>query len=266
MLTCVVNISEGRRLDVLAALADAAADDLLDLHIDGDHHRCVLTLVGEEAVRAVSRVAVERLDLGRHIGAHPRTGVVDVVPFVPFAGAAMGEAEEARDRFARWLGHELGVPAFLYGPGRADLPEIRRRAFVDLSPDSGPPAPHPTAGAAAVGARWPLVAYNLWLAEPDLARARSVATSLRGPALRALGLAVGDAVQVSCNLVDPGAVGPTEVHDAVAAQVAISRTELVGLAPAAVVAAVAPERWAELDLSPERTVEARLAQAGRPTH
>lgn len=264
MLTCVVNISEGRRPEVLAALAAAAGDDLLDLHADRDHHRSVLTLVGEGAVRAVSRVAVERLDLRTHAGAHPRMGVIDVVPFVPLTDPSLGDAEEARDHFARWLGHELGVPAFRYGPGRASLPEIRKRAFVDLAPDAGPPVPHRTAGATAVGARFPLLAYNLWLARPDLARARSVAASLRSPAVRSLGLAVGDAVQVSCNLVDPAAVGPAEVYDAVAAQVAIVRAEVVGLVPAAVLAAVPAGRWTELDLAPERTLEARLDSA-RPS-
>ncbi|MBW3610838.1 MAG: glutamate formiminotransferase [Actinobacteria bacterium] len=258
MLTCVVNVSEGRRPEVLAALGAAAGDDLLDLHADEDHHRSVLTLVGEEAVRAVSRVAVELVDLRTHTGVHPRMGVVDVVPFVALTDASMGDAEAARDRFTRWLGGELGVPAFRYGTGRASLPEIRRRAFVDLAPDAGPASPHPSAGASAVGARLPLVAYNLWLAEPDLARARSLACSLRSPAVRALGLAVGDAVQVSCNLVHPTTVGPAQVYDAVAAQADIARAELVGLAPAAVVTAVAPRRWGQLDVSPERTVEARL--------
>ncbi len=264
MLMCVVNVSEGRRPEVLSALAAAAGAELLDIHADADHHRSVLTLLGDGAVRAVSRVAVEVLDLRTHAGAHPRMGVVDVVPFVPFSRTSMGAAEDARDRFAHWLGAELGVPAFCYGPDRASLPEIRRRAFVDLAPDAGPPLPHPSAGATAVGARPPLVAYNLWLARPDLIAARAVARSLRGPAVRALGLAVGEHVQVSCNLIDAHQVGPAQVYDAVAAEVAIARAELVGLAPLAVVAAVPHERWAELDLSPERTVEARLALAVPP--
>ncbi len=246
---------------ILGALARAAGDDLLDLHADGDHHRSVLTLAGEEAVRAVSRVAVDLLDLRTHAGAHPRMGVVDVVPFVPSGDASLGDAEDARDRFAHWLGEELAVPSFSYGPGRPSLPEIRRRAFVSLAPDAGPSVPHRSAGATAVGARPPLVAYNLWLAQPDLISARAVARSLRGPAVRALGLAVGDHVQVSCNLIDATQVGPAQVYDAVAARVAVARAELVGLAPLWVVAAVPQARWTELDLSPERTVEARVAVA-----
>jgi glutamate formiminotransferase len=260
VLECVVNVSEGRRTEVVAALAAAAGADLLDVHTDGDHHRTVLTVVGEIAPRAVATVAVERIDLRGHIGAHPRMGAVDVVPFVPLAGATMDDAVAARDRFARWLGGTLGVPAFTYGPGRPGLPEIRRQAFARLAPDAGPAYASPRAGATAVGARPVLVAYNLWLAAPDLALARSLARRLRGPAVRALGLAVGAAAQVSCNLVDPLSVGPAAVYDAVAACAPVARAELVGLVPEAVLAAVDPGRWPELDLDAGRTIEARLAR------
>jgi glutamate formiminotransferase/glutamate formiminotransferase/formiminotetrahydrofolate cyclodeaminase len=104
-----------------------------------------------------------------------------------------------------------------------------------------------------------LVAYNLWLREPDLERARALARDLRGPAVRALGLQVGDEVQVSMNLVDPDAVGPAEVYDAISASAEVARAELVGLVPAAVVERIDPRRWAQLDHDPERTIEARLA-------
>jgi glutamate formiminotransferase len=161
------------------------------------------------------------------------------------------------------MGDELGVPCFCYGPERR-LSDVRREAFGSLAPDTGPPSPHPTAGATAVGARPPLVAYNLWLAEPDLDRARAIAARLRSPAVRALGLPVGDDVQVSMNLVDPGVVGPQAVYDLVAAEATIARAELVGLVPAPVLDAADPARWAELDLSADRTIEHRLAQAGLP--
>ena len=174
MLECVVNISEGADRALVGAIGAAAGHDLLDVHADPDHNRAVLTLVGEEAPRRVARVAVDRLDLRRHQGAHPRFGVVDVVPFVPLAGSTMADAETARDRFATWIADELGVPAFTYGRHRS-LPELRRRAFRDLVPDTGPGSPHPTAGAVAVGARGVLVAWNPWLAGPDGARAREVA-------------------------------------------------------------------------------------------
>jgi glutamate formiminotransferase len=264
VLECVVNVSEGRREEALAALAAAAGGDLLDVHTDADHHRSVLTLVGEAAPRSVASEAVRRLDLRDHRGAHPRIGLVDVVPFVPLDGADLADAVAARDRFADWAGDELGVPCFLYGPERT-LPDVRRTAFTELSPHTGPPEPHPTAGAIAVGARDLLVAYNLWLAEPDLDAARAAAASLRSPAVRALGLRVGREVQVSLNLVDPLTFGPADAYDAVAATLPVARAELVGLVPEAVLRRIDAGRWAALDLSQERTIEARLAGRAAPS-
>jgi glutamate formiminotransferase len=256
VLECVVNISEGRDRPTIDAIASAAGPDLLDLHVDADHHRSVLTLVGEEAPRAVAIEAIRRLDLRAHTGAHPRIGVVDVVPFVALSGSTADDAVLARDEFCRWAAYELGVPCFRYGPERT-LPDVRRRAFADLTPDHGPATPHRTAGAMAVGARPVLVAYNVWLVEPDLAVAKAIAADLRSPQVRTLGLAVGREVQVSMNLVDPLAVGPAMVADAVAARTRVARGELVGLLPA-VLAAVPEARWPELDLSPAQTIEARL--------
>jgi glutamate formiminotransferase len=258
VLECVVNVSEGARTEVVGAIAAAAGRDLLDVHSDPHHNRSVLTLVGEEAPRAVARAAVERLDLRRHRGVHPRIGVVDVVPFVPLAGTTLADAVEARDRFLAWIAGELGVPGFAYGPERS-LPDVRRHAFAGLAPAAGPPRPHPTAGAVAVGARGVLVAWNLWLAEPDLARARAVAAAVRSPQMRALGLQVGDRVQVSLNLVDPAVVGPAEAWDRVAALAPVAGAELVGLVPAAILDRTDPSRWDQLDLGPDRTIEARLA-------
>ena len=210
------------------------------------------------------------IDLRRHEGVHPRFGAVDVVPFVPLEGdgsparpgADLGAALEARLRFARWAGEELGVPCFFYGPERS-LPEVRRDAFTVLRPDTGPSHPHPSAGACAVGGRPALVAYNLWLATTELATARSVARHIRSATVRALGMAAGGTTQVSCNLVDPWLFGPADAFDAVrrlarAAGTRLVRAELVGLAPASVVGAVPSARLADLDLDPDRTVEARL--------
>lgn len=254
MLECVVNLSEGRRRAVLEAVEAAGGDDLLDLHVDPDHNRAVLTLVGEGAPRDVARAAVELVDLRRHSGAHPRLGAVDVVPFVAVGATTPEEALAARDRFASWVVTSLGLPALRYGGGCPSLPEVRRtarRLRLDV---------HPTAGAVAVGARPVLVAWNLWLAEPDLEVARRVAAALRGPGVRALGLAVGRRVQVSCNLVDPLETGPAEVWDRVEAVVPVAGAELVGLAPAGVLAATPEARWDQLDLDPDRTIEARLAR------
>ena len=219
-----------------------------------------------EVATAFATAVVRRIDLRHHQGAHPRFGALDVVPWValsdwPLQPAPIDLAVERRDEFARWAGTALDLPCFLYGPERS-LPEVRRTAWSSSWPDQGPRTPHPTAGAAAVGARPPLVAYNLWLAAADLARARAIAAGLRGPSVRALGLAAGDRVQVSCNLIDPQRVGPAAVFDAVASQAAIDRAELVGLLPAAVLDATPSHRWSELDLARSRTIEARLEEAG----
>ncbi|MGH9181882.1 MAG: glutamate formimidoyltransferase, partial [Acidimicrobiales bacterium] len=230
MLACVVNVSEGRDRSVLAALAAAAGDALLDIHDDPFHHRAVFTLGGPEVQQAVRRLvasAVRLVDLRRHQGAHPRFGAVDVVPFVPLTGTPFIEALAARDAFAGWAAATLDLPCFLYGPDRT-LPEIRRSAFSSLAPDRGPATPHPGAGAVAVGARRPLVAYNLWLpAGVGVERAKATARAIRGPQLRALGFDLGGQAQVSCNLIEPAETGPAAAYDAAAALVPVERAELV---------------------------------------
>jgi glutamate formiminotransferase / 5-formyltetrahydrofolate cyclo-ligase len=278
---CVVNVSEGRNEAVLSELAASAGPALLDLHRDPEHHRAVLTLAGTAdalaaGVRSLATTTVERLDLRDHSGVHPRLGVLDVVPFVPYelgrpAPEDLTVAAAQRDGFARWLGTDLGVPAFLYGPlpgGRSrTLPDIRRHAFAQadgLAPDFGPTRPDSRTGATAVGARRVLVAYNVWVSSFELAR--RIAPAVRGPAVRALGLAVGDRAQVSCNLVDPDAYGPARLFDAVVALAGaeggtVEGAELVGLVPEAVLTAVPRSRWAGLDLGADSTVEARLATA-----
>lgn len=271
-LECVVNVSEGRNTALLGDLAAACGRVLLDLHSDPHHHRSVFTLCGPDdavarAARSLTLAVVDRVDVSSHKGVHPRIGALDVVPFVSLgvAGAELVDATDrpamrARDQFAEWAGGEVGLPCFLYGPERS-LPELRRSAWRDLQPDFGPHVPHPTAGAAALGARRILVAYNMWV-ECDLEFARRLAGELRGPHVRTLALPVGREVQVSCNLIDPWIVGPGTVFDAVASRVAISRSELVGLVPRGVLNAEPTRRWEELDLDPSRTIEARLQLAG----
>jgi len=260
VLECVVNVSEGRDARLLDRLAQAAGEDLLDVHTDPFHHRSVFTLVGTVAPRRLTERAVELLDLTGHHGVHPRLGVVDVVPFVPLAGSSLADALVARNEFADWAAHALGVPCFRYGPERS-LPDIRRRAWQVLAPDTGPDHPHPTAGAICVGARPELVAYNVFLASPDLDAARAVARDVRGPHLRALGLAVGAHVQVSMNLIEPDVVGPAEAYDLVAALAEPARAELVGLLTERVLERIPVERRTELDVGVERTVEWRLSQS-----
>jgi glutamate formiminotransferase / 5-formyltetrahydrofolate cyclo-ligase len=270
-LECVINVSEGRDPAAVAALAHAAGPVLLDLHSDWHHNRSVLTLAGGrgtllDAVQAVATRTVAILDIRHHEGAHPRLGTLDVVPWVsldgwPLANGPIQRATQVRDDFARWAGRTLSLPCFWYGPERS-LPDLRRQAWRTLAPDTGPALPHPVAGATAVGARAILVAYNVWLAEPDLKMARQIATALRGPKVRALAFAIGEQVQVSCNLIDPWTVGPAAVFDAVARHADIARSELVGLAPRAVLEGVPRHRWTELDLDPATTIEARLERAG----
>ncbi len=264
MLECVVNVSEGNRREVIERLAKGAGASLIDLHSDRLHNRTVLTLAGplvKDSVRIIAERAVAEIDIGSHGGAHPRMGAIDVVPFVPLAAASDGDALRARDDFATWAGSHLGVPCFRYGP-ELSLPEVRRRAFAGLSPDTGPDRPHPTAGACAVGARPPLVAYNLWLEGGDRRAAAGIASALRGPDVRALALDLGGSVQLSFNLVAPNRLGPADVYDAVSARAQVARAELVGLVPQEVLARIPESRWASLGLDPSATIEARLAAAG----
>lgn len=264
MLECVINISEGRDLALVARIAANAGEDLLDVHSDPHHHRSVITVVGEDAPRDVTTATIAALDLRRHDGAHPRLGVLDVVPFVALNGSTHDDALEARNQFAAWLAATHGVPCFLYGPERS-LPELRQRAFRDLAPDVGPPSPHPTAGATAVGQRGILVAYNVWIEGCDLVAARAIAAQVRGPGVRTLGLRVGDRLQVSMNLIDPTSIGPETAFDRVvavaeAAGASVTGAELVGLLPEAILRDVPPGRWNDLDLDEGRTIEGRLRQ------
>lgn len=257
MLECVINVSEGRNHAILDSLAQSCAGDLLDIHSDPDHNRSVFTMVGVDAPRALTRAAIESLSLADHSGVHPRIGVVDVVPFVPLIDSTMQEARTARDEFAEWAATELNVPCFLYGTERT-LPDIRRTAWTSLMPDIGSHSPHATAGAICVGVREPLVAYNLWLENVDLATTRRIAASVRTANIRTLGLQVGTFTQVSVNLIQPMNAGPNDVFNAVSQHAKVHHAELVGLIPAAVLATIPRARWEDLDLSVEQTIEWRV--------
>lgn len=269
MLECVINVSEGRDRELVGRLAALIDYALLDVHTDAYHNRSVFTLAGGDvlgAAKVLCAQVVSELDLRRHEGVHPRLGVVDVVPFVPIGvplrpDMDLGPAIAARDNFATFAASELGLPCFLYGPERS-LPEIRRTAFHDLAPDVGPTKPNPRSGAVCVGARLPLIAYNIVLEADDLEQAKEIARSIRSRSVRALGLQVGNEVQVSCNLVEPWIVGPAQCYDAVAALSEIRSTELVGLVPGAVLDRIDRSRYVQLDVGPDRTIEARLERLG----
>jgi glutamate formiminotransferase len=270
-LECVPNVSEGRAPDVIADLAAAVKDagaELVDVHSDVDHHRSVFTFLGasdivERAALALAAVAVARIDLRQHAGAHPRVGAVDVVPFVPLRGATMAEAAAAARRVGTALAARQAVPVFFYGeaalrPAWRELPAARRGGFerlaarmceVDGAPDVGPPAPHPTAGATIVGARGPLIAFNAVLDGGDLATARAVASAIRETGgglsrVRALGLFLESRglAQVAMNLLDyrvtPVAVACARLAaEARRRGATVREYELVGCAPADALAA-----------------------------
>lgn len=257
MLECVINISEGRNRAIIDSLARSCADDLLHIHSDPDHNRSVFTLVGVEAPRALARAAVSAISLSDHSGVHPRIGIVDVVPFVPLVDSTMNDAQIARNEFAAWAATELDVPCFLYGTERT-LPDIRKNAWTSLMPDIGSRSPHATAGAMCVGVREPLVAYNLWLENVDVATTRRIAAGVRTANIRTLGLQVGAFTQVSVNLIQPMIAGPNDAYEAVSQHAKVHHAELVGLLPASVLATIPRARWEDLDVSVEQTIEWRL--------
>jgi glutamate formiminotransferase len=287
---CVVNLSEGRDPAVLAALAAAAGDALLDLHCDPDHHRSVFTLADPDlelvthATRSLARAAVAAIDLTRHVGVHPRFGVLDVVPFVTVdpRPAAVAATVGAARAFAAWAASELAIPVFLYDradPLGRELPSTRRDAFASRAPDVDAPegggGDAARLGAVAVGARAPMVAVNVELATGDLDLARTVARAVRArdgglPGVRSLAFllpGVGRA-QVSMNLVDLGATGLEQacgtVRDLVeAAGGAVHRVELVGLVPESELDRCSAGFRGATGIGPDDTVEGRWRARAR---
>jgi glutamate formiminotransferase len=265
LVECVPNFSEGRAGDVVEAIATALravpGAHLLDVHVDRWHHRSVFSVAGTadavlDAAFRATLVARDRIDLTRHRGEHPRIGAADVIPFVPLAGTPMEECVELARRLGGRVGDELGIPVFLYGdaatrPDRVNLADLRRGGFEGLretmgkdpsrAPDFGPPAVHSTAGAAAVGARPVLVAFNAYLDTDDVVVARGIAAAVRSrggglPAVRALGMLVDGKAQVSTNLLDVDRTSPARLfqavrHEAERRGVRVTRSEIVGLCP-----------------------------------
>ena len=267
MFECVINISEGSNVEVLGVLASNAGASLRDLHSDSFHNRSVFTFINEKGpllqdVKDFITACYQHLSLTEHHGVHPRFGVVDVVPFVALNKSEVDQAISMRDETAKWLSETFAVPVFLYGASRS-LPEIRKTAFNELAPDYGPLTPHPLFGAVAMGERPILLAWNIWLSNCTLKRARFLATSVRAQQVRTLAFVVGDNVQVSCNLIAPDEVKPSEVFDRVLQQLegleTIHHCELVGLCPNSVVSSEDPSRLEQLGLSYEATIEARCS-------
>jgi glutamate formiminotransferase len=287
-LEAVPNFSEGRDRATIDAIGEALGGHarLLDVHSDADHNRSVYTLVGSEdelvaALLAGIGCARERIDLRDHEGAHPRIGGADVVPLVPIREIDADRARAAALELARRAGEELGLPVFLYGdlaPGlgpaffrRGGPAELQRRIDAgELTPDAGPSRLDERAGGVIVGARPPLIAFNVNLAGDDLDAAREVARAVRErdggyPGVRALGLHLPKAghVQVSLNVEDWRASPLHEVVGAVerearARGLGVTGTELVGLLPAGAAVAAAGSLLRVSGLDPSHVLELRL--------
>lgn len=298
LIEAVPNFSEGRDADTLSALAEALAGHpgafLLDHSADADHHRSVFTVAGDPkavagALLAAAAVAVERIDLTRHRGAHPRIGALDVAPFVPLVGAGWDDCRRAAGELAERLWADFGVPSYLYGllarrPDRQRLERVRRAGFEGLReaapadplrrPDVGGPALHQTAGASAVGVRPFLIAFNVNLRTADPAPARRIAALIREssggyPCVKALGLELPaqGLTQVSMNLTDYRRTGLRTVVNRIRKEAAAQGTEcagseLIGLAPRAAFEGAAPAELLLAESASDAILEDRLRAAG----
>ncbi len=267
VVECVPNFSEGRRKDVVdaigSAIASVAGARILDVQMDPDHNRSVITFVGDR--RAVSEAAfrgasaaVERIDMNVHRGEHPRVGALDVLPFVPIAGVTMEDCVALARAVGKRIADELHVPVYLYEaaasrPDRRALPDVRRGEYEglkaeietnpDREPDFGPARLHPTAGACIVGARPVLIAWNVNLRTADVGVAKRIAKAIREsdgglPAVRAKGFALSGRglVQVSMNMVDYQRTSLVQAFEAIRVLAAkegveIAESEVVGLVP-----------------------------------
>lgn len=268
IIECIPNISEGRRPEIVERIADAVRRTegvtLLDYSSDASHNRSVLTLVGDaeplkRAILALFADAVAVIDLRSHTGEHPRIGAVDVVPFVPIEGASMDDCVRLAKDVAAEVAGRFGVPVFLYedasaNPLRKNLEDIRRGEFEGLAarmaspgwaPDFGPAAPHPSAGASVIGARMPLIAYNINLDTDRLDVAKKIAAAVRHSSgglryVKAMGVRLDDRnlAQVSMNLTNYQKTPIFRVFEMVKREaerygVSVLESEIVGLVPAA---------------------------------
>ena len=287
-LEAVPNFSEGRDRATIEAIGSALDRhaEVLDVHADADHNRCVFTLVGDDeaivdALLAAVAEARERIDLRTHQGAHPRIGAADVVPVVPIEPRDLDRARAAAGRVAERIGAELGLPVFLYGElapdrspaffRRGGTEELARRLGArELTPDFGPAELDERAGGAIVGARRPLIAFNVDLGGADLEVARAIAAVVRErdggfPGVRALGLDLPRAgrVQVSMNVEDWEAAALHEIVarievEAQARGASVEGAELVGLMPAGAAAAAAGAQLRIAGFDASRVLELRL--------
>ncbi|HET9460978.1 MAG TPA: glutamate formimidoyltransferase [Gaiellaceae bacterium] len=292
MLEAVPNVSEGRDRASLAAIERGFGTNarVLDVHSDVDHHRSVFTLVGDperlvDSLLAGIAVAIDRIDLRSHTGVHPRVGAVDVVPIVPFPDDDMEVAKATARTVAGRVGSELGLPVFLYGEiGGGRRPAffraggletlVRRMESGELVPDAGPRHIDPGPGAVLVGARQPLIAYNLVLETGDVEVARAIASVVREsgggmPGVQAIGVFLPSSgrVQVSMNVLDIERAPLHTVVERVRAEaaprgIAVASGELVGLVPARVLRAARDARVELPGVDESRVLENVLGSRG----
>ncbi|MGH7128497.1 MAG: glutamate formimidoyltransferase [Planctomycetaceae bacterium] len=294
LVECVPNFSEGRRREVIDAIADDVRRTngarLLDVQADESHNRCVVTFVGTpEAARtaalAASERAVELIDMNAHRGEHPRLGAIDVIPFIPISGVTMDDAVGIAKTLGREIWDRLRVPVFFYAeaatrPERRRLPDIRKGEYEGLAakladpawmPDFGEAKPHPTAGAAVVGARRPLIAYNINLSTDDIEVAKKIARAVRESsgglvAVQAMGVKnESGKAQVSMNLVDFTQTPVQRAFEVVNEEAAhygvtIVESEVVGLLPLDAVVDVARHHLRLRHFTREQILETHLME------
>jgi len=294
LLECVPNISEGRDQDKIASMADEikkhSGVKLLDTSSDKDHHRSVFTFIGEpeavkDAASSLTMKAIDLIDMREHKGSHPRLGAVDVVPFVPVQGVEMKEAVQIAREFGKGLA-KRGIPVFFYEeaatrPERKDLPSIRKGEYEglgeklkdpDWKPDEGPAHFNPKSGATVVGARFPLVAYNVNLKTKDLALAKEIARKVRFkdggfPHVRAMGVDLKGkgVVQVSMNLTNYRVTNIPRVYEFIKEEalrkgVEVEESEIVGLIPLGVLEGVAQNYLKYPHFSVRQVIEQRILE------
>jgi glutamate formiminotransferase len=295
LLGVVPNYSEGRRLDVVEAICEAMevpGAHVVHRQADADHNRLDTTVIGtpaavQRSAMAGATCAVQLIDMDRHRGSHPRMGAVDVIPFVPIRDLSMGAVIGVARVFAQEIAHELDIPVYLYDRAaltseRRSLADVRRGEYEGLKaavargerlPDVGPSVLG-RAGAVAIGARVPLVAFNLYLDGADEASAKAIAREIREsngglPGVRAIGFYVAERgrATVSMNLVDHALTGPRQAFDAVAAKAAergarVAESEIVGLVPEAALRVGDIEHVRLTGFDPDRQILERLVTAG----
>ena len=294
LIECVPNFSEGRRPEVVEGIAGAITSvsgiRILDRSSDASHNRSVITFVGapaavKKAAFAAVQKAAELIDMEQHRGEHPRIGAADVIPLIPISGVTMEDCVALARELGREIGEKLGIPVYLYeeaalSEGRRNLAAVRRgeyeglRAAIEESgrrPDFGPPRLHPTAGAVAVGARPPLIAYNINLDCSDVEIARRIARSIRGssggyPSIKALGVLIEETntAQVTINVCDYRQVSLARVFETVKSEAAhygvgVKSSEIIGLLPMEALLDAAALYLRLQDFHPGQVLEKRLA-------